>query len=281
MHEPPLVPVLLQLVSGRGGSTLLMQLLGTSEAVAFDRTYPFENRYLAYLLHLFGPLGVAFDPDRDVPQATMLQRPPGVFGPIPFAADMDLAALQHAMLRHAWEAFTEVTRTERPGARWYAEKMTGDFRLVGEAGIEHRILQIVRDPRDVFASVTAFDRQRGFFGFGRVEGQSDDEFLGQWIAQVRRRTQDLTHQLATHPSVERVRYEDLVRDLAGTAARLGAWLGVELRADVVEAATADFRHHMTSPDPASSVGRWRETLPRSQRRRIERDLRDELRALGY
>src|SRR5438045_1003360 len=35
--------------SGRSGTTMLMALLGTDPRVAFDRVYPFENRYLTYL----------------------------------------------------------------------------------------------------------------------------------------------------------------------------------------------------------------------------------------
>jgi hypothetical protein len=44
-HCDLLMPIL---VSGYGrvGSTALMALLGTDERVAFDRRYPFENRYL-------------------------------------------------------------------------------------------------------------------------------------------------------------------------------------------------------------------------------------------
>ena len=34
--------------SGRSGTTMLMALLGTDPRVAFDRVYPFENRYLTY-----------------------------------------------------------------------------------------------------------------------------------------------------------------------------------------------------------------------------------------
>jgi len=35
---------------GRSGTTALMALLATDPRVAFDRRYPFENRYLTYLV---------------------------------------------------------------------------------------------------------------------------------------------------------------------------------------------------------------------------------------
>ena len=43
-------PLLILDLGGRSGSTLLMQLLGTSPQIAFDRVYPSEVRYLTYLL---------------------------------------------------------------------------------------------------------------------------------------------------------------------------------------------------------------------------------------
>ena len=45
----PLVPVLVD-GTGRDGTTLAMQLLGTAAEIAFDRTYPYEQRYFSYLL---------------------------------------------------------------------------------------------------------------------------------------------------------------------------------------------------------------------------------------
>ncbi len=45
----PLVPVVF-VATGRSGSTLLMELLGTSRDVLFERVYAYERAYLTYLL---------------------------------------------------------------------------------------------------------------------------------------------------------------------------------------------------------------------------------------
>ena len=45
----PLVPVVF-VATGRSGSTLLMELLGTSPDVLFERVYAYERAYLTYLL---------------------------------------------------------------------------------------------------------------------------------------------------------------------------------------------------------------------------------------
>ena len=53
-----LTPVLLSLISGRCGSTLMMQLLATSPEVAMDRVAPYENNYLTYLNTLAGHIAL-------------------------------------------------------------------------------------------------------------------------------------------------------------------------------------------------------------------------------
>ena len=40
----------------------------------------------------------------------------------------------------------------------------------------HTLILLVRDPRDVFLSITAFDKKRGFSGFSR-RADDDDEDL--------------------------------------------------------------------------------------------------------
>jgi hypothetical protein len=275
-----LTPVLLQLISGRSGSTVLMQLLATSDAIAFDRMYPFENRYLLYLLHLFGPLGEEYDPDRHISQSELLRRPEGRYGPLPFAAALDRGELQRRLFAAAWAELSAVVREGQPRARYFAEKMVGDFSLLYRVDLAPRLVHLVRDPRDIFTSIRAFDDKRGFYGFGRTEGQSEDEFLDAWMARVKQRHADLARQ-GNGPDVMRVRYEELVCDLPGTARALGAWLGVELAAAAVDADRESYRHHMTADDPKASIGRWRDELPRSIRKRIERGLREEMSALGY
>lgn len=257
-----------------------MQLLGTSQDVAFDRIYPFENRYLAYLLHLVEASGEDWDQDEHPSQVELL-RSPGQIGPVPFAALVDRRALRGVLLRGAWSGFSDLLRRDRPTARYYAEKMIGSFDRLEDAGLRPRLVHLLRDPRDVFASIRAFDAKRGFFGFGRRADQAEDQFLTQWIEQVRGRAAALEEQRKAGHDLVVVRYEQLVTDLTGTADRLGAWLELDLDAAVVMAARSEMAHHMTSSRPEESVGRWRHDLPRSYRRRIERELRTEMRALGY
>ena len=76
----------------------------------------------------------------------------------------------------------------------------------------------------------------------------------------------------------RVRYEDLVTDWAGEAARLGHFLGLDLKPAPPGGAAAVAGHRTTS-DAAASLGRWkRERLPAGVRERLESLLPDFLAA---
>src|SRR5690242_2164504 len=91
----------LLLISGRVGSTLLMQLLGTSPQIAFDRFYPFENRYAAHAVAMTHSRAIPFEPA------------------IATAEEISLMSL-----RAVWQAFSETMTDSMPAARYYAEKMS-------------------------------------------------------------------------------------------------------------------------------------------------------------
>jgi hypothetical protein len=51
--------------------------------------------------------------------------------------------------RHIWSAWSEGARSGQPALRWYAEKLAVDIRQIDEASIPLRVIDLVRDPRDV------------------------------------------------------------------------------------------------------------------------------------
>ena len=276
-----LTPVIVRLVSGRSGSSLLMQLLGTSDEVVLDLAQPYENRYLSYLQHLVRPMGAEHDPEGPWQMHQLIHRVPGVYGPLPFTPlSVDRHELQRRCMQGLWHAFSDAARTQNPSARYYAEKIRGDFDLVLDAGIPVRAIDLVRDPRDIFTSILDFDERRGFFGFGRQPGQSDLDYVETFAASVRTRAAEMRRDLpGTEVTV--VRYEELVQDLPGAADRLGAWLGTPLSAAEVQAQADAHRPHMTSEDPLASIGRWRSQLDPAVVARLEEVLADELVQLGY
>lgn len=279
---PVMEPILVRGSWGRVGSTLLMQLLGTSTDISFDRIYPFENRVLSCLLHYLAPLAGPVP----MPNGYWMDDPeklwwvdPDSFGfrfggdPFPYPElGVDRSEFHRRIVRASWEAYGRTA--PRPGdhrPRYYAEKYGGRAEDLLAARIPVRMVNLVRDPRDTWASVLAFDAKRGYYGFGRRDAQTHDEYRASYIEAVRRRLDEMTAVLPGVPATT-VRYEDMVADLAGEARRLGSWLGVDLDAGAVEANRDSMTHHMTTDSVDRSVERWRQDLPAEDIAEIDRAL---------
>lgn len=273
---------LLVLGGGRTGTTLLMQLLGTSPAIAFDRAYPYETRYLTYLARWATMLGAQWDPTSEWSAARAFAAPDGVLGPLPHpdAALWNGAAMWPACLAHAWEEFARRAPAADERARYYAEKVPYWLPDTVRRALPCRVLVLVRDPRDTFLSISAFDRKRGFTGFSRRPGDDDATFAERFIALSRERFRIADEELRRPGSVV-VSYEALAQRLPSEAGRLGAWLGLTLDAAAVESRVPELAHHMTSATARDSVGRWRRELAPALCARFERELGPELARFGY
>jgi sulfotransferase family protein len=278
-EQGDLRPILVRLLEGRVGSTLVMQLLGTSDDVQFDRVYPYENSYLTYFTRLVGQISAARAPD-----ATMIEflyGDPTRVGPLPFAPEhLSRDDLARESLRSVWQAFSNTLRaTTSAGASWYAEKYWGDVTPVIAAGLDPVVIDLVRDPRDIVASVRAFNARTGRELFGRSRARDDRAHLRRMVAGMGFRLQEFGAPLPVTHVV--LRYEDLVRDLTGQASKLEAALGVRLSVGVVAEGRSEMDHHMTSPSAESSVGRWMRDLSSADVEAIERALGDAMTARGY
>jgi hypothetical protein len=227
-------------LSGRTGTTLLMNLLGTSPHIAFDRRYPAEYRVASYLARTAWAMTEPFDDSRHQGVTDFFFGEAPSWGPMPFVSDaLEVDAWRPALLRAMWSSASEAMLAVRPAAKWYAEKLAVDEAALIEAGISVLRVDLVRDPRDILAS------RRAFQG-GGTEGWARDADVVS--AELMARIDELDHD----PPEIRLRYEDLAGDLAGTAERLGKHLGVDLRAEAVERV----EHHVTTTSIEASIGRW-------------------------
>ena len=275
------LPVIaLRLLDGRVGSTLLMQLLGTSSEVAMEREYPAgERRYLSYCLRVANWVGSPWNPAEQPDSADFFFGPPDRGGPIPFSPSLlDIDRLGPPLLHGMWDAVSEELRRSTPVARYYAEKLIGNAQLLFDSDIPLHLIDLVRDPRDVFCSIRAFTA--GGPGFGRKPDQSDEEFLEQMAAHHLHQLRDMAN---TPSNVQRtfIRYEDLVTDFPTFADKLSKWLGLQLDAAQALAATSGDQRHGTSASAANSIGRWRRQLSPALADRLWRVLGDSLEPLGY
>jgi hypothetical protein len=251
-------------------------------AIAFDRQYPYEHRYLTYLAHLLWPVGEAFDP-AGWTMAELLDGPADRFGPLPFRPlSLEPADLRARLARHGWAALSEALEA---GAgrrlRYYAEKTRGNsLAMLTEAGIPAALVSLVRDPRDVVCSILRTDARRGFYGFGRTEEMTDDEYLTFVVGRMKANLASMRETDPMHRSLV-VRYEDLVEDRAGTLSRLGEFLGLQLSVQPDDLHGVAVEDHSTSVDAASSVGRWRDELQPSEISLLEEMLGPEMERHGY
>lgn len=259
---------------GRTGSTLLLELLQTSPQILVEGSYPYETRLLA------GITGVALSAHGDpsawqaYPGAEAIANGERLTRASSYAPTFSTSAAGwKAALKQDWEESVALIAERRPMTCYYAEK-SFPFAAVAlaEAGVEHRNLVRVRDPRDTWCSILAFDRQRGFHGFGRQPGENEEAYLGRYLQRMAR-FYDPRH----YPEALWLRYEDLVSDAVTSRARLEDWLDVELS----WSGTRAYRQHMTSESARASIGRWKTDLQPAHRELIEMEMRGFMERWGY
>jgi len=277
-----LIPILLA-GYGRSGTTALMELLGRDRRVAFDRTYPFEYRYLTYWTKLAALAG-SFDGPIAGSGTTLcdyrdgrVSRFPWTPSPVP-AEPASLNFAPDELLGLLWGWAGERLRRAHPGATHYAEKAP-HWLPAAIAGVTPcRVIHLTRDPRDVFLSARAFNRRRGRTDFGAPDNHDDvghaRALAHALLAYVENRSD------GPDPHAIAVRYEDFVHDPAAESERLGRALGLDFAGAGAGAETpAD---HRTTDSPEASVGRWkRESLTTAARLVLERHLATPMAAAGY
>ena len=176
-----LEPLLVRALFGRVGSTLMMQLLGTSSEISFDRAYPSENQSLASLLYYLQPLQGSCGHTQRLVDGRSRAGVVARAGSVWVRGQRDSFGLLEPRRRSGPPLYGQRPRrldgllggrgtVRRQPPLYYAEKYGGYEDVLTAAGNSHRMIDLVRDPRDMWSSVLAFDSKRGYFGFGRRRG---------------------------------------------------------------------------------------------------------------
>jgi hypothetical protein len=292
-----LVPVLVDYYS-RDGSTLTMRLLGSSPQVAVGGTYPFEHKFFAYLWRwsrlLTRPDWDEAEWDTNDLGSILQERDRSVLGPPPWrrrdlmdGAEPGASSMSEQAFDFAWREFsrraTAVTRVAHrdPEADvgYYAEKHMNSWLLDRAELPPLRMLVLLRDPRDTYASLLAF-REATKAELGQREAADKEDYFRRFTERQRDRLRWIAA-LEQGQDATIVRYEDLVRDLPGLARRLEEWLAVDLDAESVMRDRRVGWVHRTADSPEQSIGRWRSDLSREIADAIARELAPELTALGF
>jgi len=158
---------------------------------------------------------------------------------------------------------------DQPSARYFAEKIapnSSQAKLLRELFPAAHEIILVRDFRDMVASILAFNRKRGYKAFGQVLATTDEAYP--FVLQESVMT--LVEAVRENPNALVVKYEDLVTKPATTLATILAHLGtphdtaaVEEMVRKAKVTTPEMEQHQTSSSVDESVGRWRSEMPES------------------
>lgn len=282
-----IVPIMLRSF-GRSGSTLLMQVLGSSSNVIFDKDYPFEKRHLTYLHRLSKILDMEVSNGPDWNPDAIFKSSLDRVGPIPYqeVKIFERHILSKEVLKQLWAGFSKTIKSavaeninqEQPV--YYAEKVVHDICDDVNSICEAKNIFLFRDPRDEFLSVRSFNKKRGFNGFGWEESDDDISYARKLCAMRR----NFMRHIAKIQRDDRrffVKYEQFLSDPYGNTEDLSEWLGVSLDYAKVEEQVGSVSHHMTSRNVSESISRWKYELDGDVLEIFKRELGEELCLLGY
>lgn len=163
---------------------------------------------------------------------------------------------------------------------YYAEKTPRWVPALLRRVMSCKLLLMVRDPRDMFLSVIAFDKKRGYPGFSRRADDDDWKFAKRFVKLYQQRFKIVLEEEADPHNIL-INYERLVLDFENESQRLSQRLGVNFDTSVVEKSVSEFAHHMTSKSARESVERWRRELPAELNEFFLNNLGKELKHFGY
>jgi hypothetical protein len=296
-----LSPILVD-CTGRDGSTLMMRLLATSPEIAVPGPYPFEKKYFAYLWR-WSRLLERRDQSELWTQGDMasLAQEAGkpLIGPPQWSPNLLRAAgktqppMSRQMFNLAWGEFSRRAASQvseehgdpKAEVRYYAEKHQDTWLVDLGALPPLNVLVLLRDPRDTFVSFHAYHairRERGgmFEAALPGRGETPEERTTRFIERERQRLRWIAG-LSSSQKFPLFRYEDLITDLPRQARRLEDWLSIRLDPELA-AKDSELRGvHVSAQTPEASVGRWKQEMGRELAQLFNRELGEELEALGY
>ena len=302
-YTPRLQPLLVTSL-GRMGTTLLMRILAAHPSVVTYLRPPYETRAGKYWLHVLKTLAAPADASKRIGAPMEFHVEPlavagNPFYSAAFAAWPEVEAWSGSTYVENLAAFSQQSidgwyvATARAQGQdvsplvYFAEKQFPDdfSRLWRELYPGAREIFLVRDFRDMVASMIAYNTRRAFGDFGREAAGSDTA----WLAHLRRGVEALRDAWRERGEPRSlVHYEALVRDPAHAVPTLLSTLGLDsapatVARLLVAAApeSAESRAHATSSSPDTSIGRWRMDLSPELQGMTEEAFGDLLAEFGY
>jgi hypothetical protein len=294
--EPSIEPICLTAL-GRTGSTAVTRLLSAHDRIAAYRPFEYEPRVLTYWA----------DALKDMAEPASFRRQITPNGPLaehwwigaqePFPRRIIDDDLQGWLGGESVDALARFCQTridglyrrvaerfDRAGATHFVEKLGPDTgALVRELYPAARELFLVRDFRDVVASIFAFNQKRGFQGFGRNRAGTDAEYVSERVSES---VATFMHAWRTRArGAHLIRYEDLVQRPRETLSEVLDFLELETGPETIDAMVASLGEpasdvHRTRA-AEDSVGRWRRDLADDVQAACHEALGEALDEFGY
>jgi hypothetical protein len=288
---------------GRSGTTWLMKALAEHPQIVVFRRPPYELASAKYWLHM---LKVLSEPGNVVETGYRhdFHEDLGSIGHNPFYDDGidDLGELGEwfasdyierlaTLCRQSIQDwYTSVARRQgQDKPVYFAEKhMWPNYLpvLMRELYPEAKEIFLVRDFRDMACSILAFDEQRGYTGFRRPDGVTDEQYLN---GTLREAALGLTESWRSRRELGHlVRYEDLVRSPNETLASLLDYLELDSSPQAVAGLLAKgseeapaLQGHKTSSSLDESIGRWQRERDEAFRKTCQEAFAEALEEFGY
>ena len=271
----PLKPLILT-ANGRSGTTWLMGLLARHPQISIYDHYPYERSQAAYFVQMYRVLTEApVDGSEHREFRRNVAEHPDLLTRNPFTSSTNEAAIWYAtrypmgiascVRRLCSDYYWQIARAgNKKRARLFAEYILPGMGLTGtfyELWPDTREIMLVRDMRDIFCSIRSFNAKRGYESFGREYYETDTQYIDTVLARAAEDMVDIHR--SRGDGLLLVRYEDLVNATHSQLAQILQHLDLDASAAVV----ADMMQtdtisgeHMTSSDPARSIGKWRQEI---------------------
>ena len=288
---------------GRTGSTYLLGLLGAHPQIAAYRPFQVEARYASYWTQMF--LSLSHPKSWVFPVASYdIGNPSWILG------DDSAKELHRAMypemtawfngayirqafgfcmgsLQEHYRRVAEIQKKE--SALFFAEKFLPNPFTDAVVGLVPgaREIFLARDFRDMFCSIDAFNKKRGFLGFGREKFANDEEYVKKALAPGAEALRDSW--LRRRSSCSLVRYEDLVLEPESHLADVFEYLGVDGSPSTVKGVLRraagmnpkSQKNHKTTSSAKDSMRRFRREMPPGMQDFCNDAFGDCLKVFGY
>jgi hypothetical protein len=299
--EPRQKPLMITTV-GRTGSTAFFSLLERHPQILAYRPFQYETRVATYWVDVMRSLSEPSSYLRQLaPDANLSDRAWWLGMRAPLRRKIVDEEIQTWMGVNAVEALVGFCQTriealydeiaeyfDQRDAVYFAERYVPTVvpYLMWEMYPQARELILVRDFRDMVASIMAFDAKRGFYGFDRPPGESDEAYIRHLGQRVTKRLLGSWRERSARAHL--VRYEDIVQHPEETIVRILEYLELDRDPQIVDTMrrslwerTAATEQHRTTAAPEASIGRWRTDLAPELQRACEQSFGEALEEFGY